>query len=80
MFVEVDVATKRIVEYDRAKKGGSEAVCDVQFAQRLVKFLKLLGESKATLTSKPPWRYKQALGGEQDLAFDQSICGVISTK
>ena len=78
--VEVDVATKRILVYDPAKKGGSEAACDVQYAQRLVQFLKLLGESKATSTLKPPWRYQQALGGQQNLAFDQFNCGVISTE
>ena len=78
--LEVDVAMKRVLVFDPARKGGEGIPCEVKRAERLLAFLKTLGEKKSVSALKPTWKYQQALGGQQDLSVDQFNCAIISAE
>ena len=52
--VEVDVATKRVLVFDPARRGGQDVPCETQVAERLLAFLKTLGEKNSVSALKPP--------------------------
>ena len=77
--LEECLATKRMVIYDPAVRGGVD-LPESEICDRFISFFHELSVAQCVPWLAEPWRMRQTLGGQQELSKDSSNCGVMAAE